>query len=62
MHEPHRPSAVVQMTLDKGDEYILNAVHCAGPEELKLALTQWGGSYDPEQAQDPRGMRRWPAA
>ena len=62
MQQPHRPSAVIQLTLDKGDEYIMKAVHCAGPEELRRALTQWGDSYDPEQAKDPRGIRRWPAA
>ena len=62
MHQPHRPAAVVQLTLDKGDEYLLNAAHCASPEELQHALRQWGGSHDPKQAKDPRGIRRWPAA
>ncbi len=55
----HNPGAIVIATLDKGDEYLLNAVAAPTQEEFTSTLASWAGFHDPAEAKDPKGIRNW---
>ena len=54
----HNPGAIVIATLDKGDEYLLNAV--AAPTR-RSSPVPWpaGPGPTPAEAKDPKGIRNW---
>ena len=56
----NNPAAVVITTLDKGDEYLLNAVSAPTGEEFTATLARWAGCHDPEEAAAPLGISNWP--
>ena len=55
----HTPGAIVIATLDKGGEYLLNAVAAPTQEEFSTTLARWAGFHDPAAAKDPQGIRNW---
>ena len=56
----HNPAAVVITTIDKGDEYLLNAVSAPTEEEFNATLARWAGSHDPAETAGPEGISHWP--
>ena len=56
----HNPGAIVITTLDKGDEYLLNAVSAPTEEEFTATLALWAGSHVPAETAGPEGISHWP--